>query len=255
MKLKKLTSLILTVLGLALPLQQASAISILLADNGVGGGVDVIPRLTGLGYSVTVSNAATWGATFDYSPFDVVAFEYNSANPANIAHLVSAVTAGDVGVVFFRGYGTESTAQALGLITGGSMNWQSPTTLNVTNNTHYITEDLTLGTHNLGYTYMTSVSTAAAGTTTLASGSSGGALIVSNTLRAVITPFYGHSANYNSETADGLEITQRTIEWAAGANSTPSGVPDAGATSALLLIGLGGLGFVKRRKPLAARQS
>ena len=152
MSLRKLILIAFSIAALALPQRDANALAILLSDNG-SPGIEVITRLTGLGHTVTVSNAATWGSSFNYAPYDVVAFEFNSANPANIGHLVSSVTAGDAGVVFFRGYGAEATAQALGLITGGTLDWQTPTNLNVTNNSHYITTGISLGIHSLGYTY------------------------------------------------------------------------------------------------------
>ena len=72
-----------------------------LVEGGVQG-LSVGPRLTGLGHTVTISDGATWNSSFDYSPYDVVAFEFSSGDPADIAHLVAAVDAGQVGVVFFR---------------------------------------------------------------------------------------------------------------------------------------------------------
>jgi len=225
--------------------QARAGVSILLAENS-DSGIDVIPRLTGLGHTVTTSPASTWGASFDYSPYDVVAFEYKSQNPADISHLVGAVDAGTVGVVFFRGYGAESTASALGLIGGGSLWWQTPTNLNVLDNSHFITSNLPLGIQNLGYTYMSLIGNPGVNTTTLATGPSGAALVVHNTRLAVVTPFYGHGSMYNSENATGLELTQQSILWAAG---YPQVIPAPGAIL-LCSIGAGLVGWLHRRRTL-----
>jgi len=206
--------------------------------------VNVVPRLTGLGHSVIILDSATWGNAFDYSAYDIVAFQYQSGNPADITHLVNSVDDGTIGVVFFRGYNAENTAKALGLINSGTMDWQTPANLTITNNTHFITSELSLATYNLGFTYMTDAPALGSDTTVLGNGPSAPALVVHNTRRAVIVPFYGHSANYNSENQIGIDITQRSLLWASGEVTI---VPEP---SSLLLVGLGGIitTFIKRRR-------
>ncbi len=212
----------------------AGASMVLVAD----GILDAEPRLTGLGHTVTQSDASTWDASFDYSPYDVVAFEFGSDDPADLQNLVTAVDASDVGVVFLRG-GADvlATATALGLITGGSMHYQSPTDLNVIDNSHFITQNLSLGTHNLGYTYMSYFDSPGAGTTTLGNGPDGAALLVHNSRRVVGTPFFGHTSGYGNENATGLEMTDRSIEWAA--------IPEPATLNLLIL---GGLMLLRRRR-------
>ncbi|MDH3217480.1 MAG: hypothetical protein OEN01_14555 [Candidatus Krumholzibacteria bacterium] len=209
----------------------AHALSILLA----GGTMNCVPRLTGLGHTVTVSDETTWGSIFDYSPYDVVAFEFGSTNPTDINRLVAAVDAGQVGVVFFRGAGAEATAIALGLITGLAVFWQTPTDLNVVDNSHCITSHLPLGIINLGYMYMSYVQSPGASTTALATGPDGAALLVHNTRRAAITPYYAHATDHNLENSAGLAITDRTLQWAAGQACTTTPVEQTtwGAVKAL----------------------
>ena len=213
--------------------------TILLSDNGAASSTDVAPRLEGLGHTVVVSDAATWNGSFDYSPYDVVAFEFSSQNPADIGHLVDAVDAGTVGVVFFRGFYAEPTALALGLITTSAINdldWVTPTDLGIVDNSHPITSGQPIGVQNLGYTYMSEVHSPDGGnTTTLANGPKGSpALLVHNTRRAVVTPFYGHFAGYDSENATGLRITQLTLCWASG-DPQCGGVPGVPAASAWVI--------------------
>ena len=70
-------------------------LDILLAQGS--GAVDVLTRLQGLGHTVVVQDALTWGATFDYSAHDIVVFPLSAADPGDIPNLVSAVDAGVVG--------------------------------------------------------------------------------------------------------------------------------------------------------------
>ena len=68
--------------------------------------------MLGLGYSVTKSDAQTWGASSDYRPYDVVAFQYKFADPASLPRFLAAVDDGTAGVVFFRGHEADLTANA-----------------------------------------------------------------------------------------------------------------------------------------------
>ena len=242
----------LTMVVATIVVGQADAAVILLSSNG-SNSIEVTPRLQQLGHTVVTQDASTWGAAFDYSAYDIVAFEFNSTNPADVGNLVSQVDAGLVGVVFFRGFGAETTAQQLGLTGGADLWWQTPTDLNVVNNSHPITAAIGVGTQNLGYTFMSRIDDPGANTTTLALGPSGAALVVHNQRRAVITPFYGHPTGHDDETAFGTQITERSIQWAAGTlNTNP--VPEPGA---LALLSMGGIGLVggairKRRKAALA---
>ena len=109
----------------------ANALSILLTGSHPDRGVQ--PRLESLGHTVNYDwETYTWGSEWDYSIYDVVAFQYGSANPADIGNLLTAVQNNEVGVVFFRGSGAENTAATLGVLdTGGTMVWQYANNLDI----------------------------------------------------------------------------------------------------------------------------
>ncbi len=219
----------------------ANALSILL--NGGNSEREVIDRLIGLGHTVTESNAVWWGSDWDYSPYDVVAFQYGASNPTDIDRLVSKVEAGEVGVVFFRAWGAGATATALGM-GDGTFNWQyAYDNLDIYDNSHYITQGMDLGMNDLGYTYMSSIPNPGVNTTVLAGGTDAAALVVHNSLRVAINPFYGHIDGYELETDLGIEMTERTLQWAAGATVVP--LP---AAAWLFGSGLVGLGWLRRRQ-------
>ena len=209
----------------------ANALSILLTGNHPD--MDPVSRLAELGHTVTTTAtipAYTWGSNFDYSAYDLVVFAYGANNPADIGHLVAAVEAGEVGVVFFRGEGAQATARALGIIEESTLEyplkWQyAYANLNVVDNTHPITEGAALGLHDLGYRYMSYIPEPGADTTVLATGLDGAALVVHNSLRVAVNPSYAHLDGLDEETAFGLELTERTLQWAAGASLAPETTP------------------------------
>lgn len=198
----------------------ANALSILYA--GTFPEMDPVPRLEGLGHTVTQLSTNEWGSGFDYSPYDLVVLGYDAQNPRSIANLVAAVRAGRVGVVFLRGWSADVTAQALGLTQSadpgsvGQLQFQfAYNNLNIVDNSHPITEGIELGIYDLGHRYMTHVTEPGADTTVLATGEEGAALVVHNSLRVVATPFYGHLEDYDLETEFGIALTERALQWAA----------------------------------------
>ena len=193
----------------------ALGLSILVAPGGFSF-VDIAPRLLALGHSVHEIDPSTWDAMFDYSAYDVVAFNYSSGNPADIPHLVDAVDSGVVGVVFFRGSGAQATATALGLISSGILDYQPAFPLSVVDISHPITRYLQITTYNPGYGNMTYVGSPGVDTTVLATGSAGAALVVHNTRHAVVTPYYGAYWELDFESEAGLAITDNCLVWAAG---------------------------------------
>ncbi|MBU2501172.1 hypothetical protein KJ682_07595 [bacterium] len=220
--------------SLGLVAGNAAALNILLAHGAPHLGYpDVAPRLVGLGHTVTPGDPLTWDAAFDYEPYDVVAFQYDSKNPADLAHLTAALDSGQIGVVFFRAFGHNATVIGLGLMTTTEEAWQSPTDLTVLDNTHPITSFLSLGTVNLGFTYMGWYLTPAPEASVLATGPSGPALVVHDTRRAVLVPYFGHAVNHGAENETGLTLTQNALLWAANSGSVPDEAASFGSVKSL----------------------
>jgi hypothetical protein len=190
-------------------------LSVLVAP-GASSSTNIAPRLIGLGHTVYEIDPSTWDALFDYSAYDVVAFQFLSGNPADISHLVNAVDAGDIGVVFFRAAGAQATATALGLISSAFLDYQFAHPLSIVDNSHPITQFFQITTYELGYGNMTHVIDPGVNTTILANGVDGAALVVHNTRSVVATPYYGAYWEDDIETEAGLAITDNCLMWAAG---------------------------------------
>ena len=188
-------------------------LSILVAP-GASPSVNIVPRLIGLGHTVHELDPSTWDALFDYSAYDVVAFQFLSSDPADIPHLVNAVDDGEIGVVFFRG--AVATATALGLISSSFLDYQFAHPLSIIDNSHPITQFFQITTYELGYGNMTHVIDPGVNTTILGTGVDGPALVVHNTRSVVATPYYGAYWEDDIETEAGLAITENCLVWAAG---------------------------------------
>lgn len=205
---------LLTVACLGLFANPVHGLSILVAP-GTNPDIDIVPRLIELGHTVQEMDPANWDATFDYSTYDVVAFQFSSGDPADIPNLVAAVDAEEVGVVCFRATSSIGIATALGLIVAGTFDYQNGHQFSVIDNAHAITHNLEITTYDLGYTNMSYVTDPGLNTTTLGNGPDGAALVVHDSRRAVMVPFYGHFAGYDTETEIGKGITDRSLLWAA----------------------------------------
>ncbi len=196
---------------------------------------NTIARLEGLGHTVTVSDASTWGSSFDYSAYDLVAFGWACGGVADMNHFVDNVTNGTVGAVFMRGGGAE--AVAIGLLSSTSMNYTTSDPLVVSSDEHPITSGYTGRSVSLGYTYRTYYS-AASGTTVLGTLGGQDSLVVHDSWRAVAIPFYGHTDGFTSETADSVQLTSNAIDYVV--------VPEPASIALLGIVFV--LGFFIRRR-------
>jgi hypothetical protein len=206
-------------------------LSILVAP-GASSNANIVPRLIGLGHTVHEIDSSTWDSLFDYSAYDVVAFQFLSGNPADIPHLVNAVDAGEIGVVFFRAAGSQTIALALGMISSSSFDYQFAHPLSIVDTSHPITQFFQLTTYELGYGNMTHVEDPGVDTTILGTGVDGPALVVHNTRNVVVTPYYGAYWESDIETEAGLAITDNCLVWAAG-EAVPVEAESFGSVKAL----------------------
>ena len=163
--------------------------------------------LQGWGFTTTVLPGSSLNSTIDYSQYDVVAFMYDSTI-SDSARLLSANAAGRPGIVCHR---CDSLMSSFDL--GATGYWQQGS-FAVTNNSHYITQPFAVGALDVTYTYKSIVNTPSANTRTLGTATSP-SLVVHNTYRRLVTPYYGHTSGMPWSVA-GETLTRRSYEWAAG---------------------------------------
>ncbi len=243
----------------------ANALSILL--DGGKSSRDVTDRLTSLGHTETDSTALFWESSMDYSQYDVVALHYGTNEVGDMGNLLASVQNNDVGVVCFRCWGANDTAEFLGITSldqegiPDNLDFQyayerenfantDTSAFDIVDTSHPITQYMNLGINDLGYTYMSKVAFLGASTTVLANGADGAALVVHDTLRVAITPYYGYpwsaEGGYEEEeTALAMQLTENTLQWAAGMTIVPVPIP-----AAVWLFGsaLAGLGWMRRKQ-------
>ena len=172
------------------------------------GDADLKTQLASVGISATIVPATSITASFDYSPYNVIAYMYNAAG-GDTATVLSKNAAGTLGIVCHRCDALQTTfglAQASGY-------WQSGA-FAVSDNSHYITSKFAVGPVDLTYTYKSIVNTPASATRVLGTATAP-SLVVHTQYRRVVTPYYGHPAGMPGSAAS-LTLLQRTYEWAAG---------------------------------------
>jgi hypothetical protein len=180
-----------------------------LISSGFGSS-DLQGYLQGWGYQVTTVAGSSLTSTFDYSPYNVVAFLYDSTL-ASATPVLQRNVAGNLGIVCHRCDSLDPTFDL-----GSSGFWQSGS-FAITDTSHYISQIFSAGAVDLFFTYKSIVNTPSANTRTLGT-ATGPSLVVHKTYRRVVTPYYGHTAGMPWSTA-AANLTRRSYEWAAGAGA------------------------------------
>ena len=159
------------------------------------------------GFTVTIVNGGALGAGYDYSPYDVVAFMYDSSL-ADPEYLASVNAAGQVGIVIHRG---NAIVGPLGM---GSAGWYQSQVFTVTATNHFITEVFQTGPLPLSFTYKSRLDNPTNDVRILGT-SPEPSLAVHKQYRRVFSSFYAHTSEmpWNNDAA---LLTWRTYIWATG---------------------------------------
>jgi hypothetical protein len=187
--------------------------NILILESNYNYSVNAQNEFIAMGHTATVIDASLLTSSFNYSPYDVVVFGYNSALPADLAHLLNENTNCNLGIVIMRG---DATVDDLDM--GASGYWNGGN-FQVDDNTHWITSPFATGALPLSFSYKSAITNPSANTTTL--GTTGGlaSLLVHNTYKRVVMPYYGHDSGM-PWSADAQTLTNRVIAWAASSCCT-----------------------------------
>lgn len=186
---------------------------LLVESSGTIEQANAVEILESLGHTITVEDASNLISGYDYSNYDVILFMRDSPEPESLNDVIELNINGDLGIILFRG---DVVAPIFDI---GSDITFSDTDFIIENNTHYITDTFSTGILDLGFTYKTNLSDTYSDCTILGSVSSGnGALVVHNSHKRVLSPFYGHSVG--TPTLDALILLDRIIAWAAFNNTS-----------------------------------
>lgn len=204
---KKLLIFLLTLIGFTTANSQTIADYNLLIVAGSFSS-DAETLFESMGHTATVVSAASLTTGYNYAPYDVILFMYDSALPPAMSEILTLNTNNQLGIIVMRGMPIVSFVDI-----GTSSNWSDADFI-IGNNTHYITQAFATGILDLGFTYKSALSTVNPGNTILASAGGFGSLVVNNTYRRVLCPYYGHP-NGMPWNADAELLMDRIIAWAA----------------------------------------
>ena len=165
-------------------------------------------ELEAMGHTVTIEEAVNLTSGFDYSSYDAIIFMYDSPEPSGISDILSLNINNQLGIILMRGENVLSQADM-----GTSMTWAEGD-FTIENNSHYITQVFSTGILDLGFTYKSNLIEMNSGNTVLGSVLLGnGSLVVNDTFRRVVCPYYGHTDGM-PWTSDGEILMDRVIAWA-----------------------------------------
>lgn len=161
-----------------------------------------------MGHSATIVSTTSLTTGFNYAPYDVIIFMYDSAVPSGMSEIQTLNNNNQLGIIVMRGMSIVSPVDL-----GTASNWSDADFI-IDNNTHYITQAFSTGILDLGFTYKSALSNINPGNTVLGSAGGYGSLVVNNTYRKVLCPYYGHTAGMPWST-DAELLMDRIIAWAA----------------------------------------
>lgn len=196
---------ILFLISFKLSGQTVSDYNLLIVDGY--GSSDVKTELETLGHTATIENATNLTVSYNYSNYNTIIFMFNSAEPSGISEILSLNSSNQLGIVLLRGENLINSCDM-----GSSVTW-SNTDFTIEDNSHFITQPFSLGTLDLGFTYKSNLTSINSGNTILGSVSTGnGSLVVNNTYRRVICPYYGHPDGMPWSSDAGI-LLDRIIAW------------------------------------------
>ncbi|CAN5521677.1 hypothetical protein BH10BAC1_BH10BAC1_13540 [soil metagenome] len=173
------------------------------------GSTDTQTELATLGHTSTIVNATLLVPSYDFTPYDAILFMYDSPKPPAMLSIINLNISCQLGIVILRGGNVIDT---VGL---GAASFYSSTDFTIQNNTHWITSVFPLGMLDLGFMYKSNVTTSSPNTTSLGSVEvANGSLVVHDTYKRVVSPYYGHPVGMPG-TADASLLLDRIICWAA----------------------------------------
>ncbi len=210
--MKKIYFLTLMFLGIVVHLCAQPVVAdynILLLESGFGYSDNAKQHFEDMGHTVTKVDASVLSAAYNYSPYDVVIFGFDSNAPTGSAltHLLNENQSCGIGVIMMRG---DNSVAAFDM--GASATYTN-SDVTITNNSHWITSAFSTGIMNMGFTWKTNMAGATSNTTVLATAGPGSALVVHDDYQRVVCPYYGHQTGWPSTTAESL--MDRIIAWAA----------------------------------------
>ncbi len=212
--MKKLLLTFFTLIAIGGYSQTLGSYNILIINSGFGYSTNAQAQFQAMGHTATVVNQGVLDASFNYSPYDVIVFGYNSV-PADINPILTLNENCQLGIVVMR---ADNQVDELDL--GASAFWNN-SGFQIDNNGHWISQPFSVGVLPLSFTYKSAVTSPTPNTTTLGTVGGLASLLVHNSYNRVVMPYYGHGDGMPWN-ADAEQLTNRVLCWAASAPCCPA---------------------------------
>ncbi|NOQ71287.1 MAG: T9SS type A sorting domain-containing protein [Crocinitomix sp.] len=189
--------------------QEIADYNVLLIQGNTTTHEDVMDGVGPLGHILTPVPYADVIDGFDFSPYDVAIFMWDTPMTfTGLPDLIAENEACNIGVISMS---HTAGMASLGLGTGD--NWTDET-FGIINNTHWITEPWAVGALPLEFTYKVKLTNIPDGVTALGVTGSDTALVVHDTYKRASCLYYGHTSGMPWN-ADAASLIDRIICWAA----------------------------------------